>query len=42
MTFFIKNKNTMGLGFAQALPSFFTQKKNMQSGANRVPHHGFH
>lgn len=35
MTFFIKNKNTSN-------SSFFTQKKNMQSGANRVPHHGFH
>lgn len=44
MTFFIKNKNTSN-------SSFFTQKKNMQSGANRAPglkpranapHHGFH
>lgn len=34
MTFFIKNKNTSN--------SFFRQKKNMQTGANRGPHHGFH
>jgi hypothetical protein len=40
--FLLCKKRRMGLGFAQALPSFFTQKKNMQSGANRVPHHGFH
>jgi hypothetical protein len=34
MTFFIKNKNTSN--------SFFSRKKNMQTGVNSGPHHGYH
>jgi uncharacterized membrane protein YwaF len=34
MTFFIKNKNTRNILFAQ--------KKNMQTRVNTGPHHGYH
>lgn len=34
MIFFIKNKNTTN--------SLFSQKKNMQTGVNTGPHHGYH